>query len=457
MGLFEKAEDFLVETGISELLKKNTSVVIAFSGGADSSVLLRFFYHLKEKHPCLSISCAHMNHMIRGEESDGDEELCKRACRELNIPLFVCRRDIPTIAKEQGLGLEECARNERYSFLYEVAREQGDALIATAHNADDNLETIIFNLVRGSGTKGLSGITPIRDGRLIRPLLSCTSQEIRDFARDQGIPFATDSTNSDTKYTRNGIRCEVIPKLKEINPRACEAALRLSRSALSDCDFIEEKAREVLSDGPLSAKRARELHPALLSRVIMEMFFKKASQRSNLSEANIAACRALIHSPEGGQVHLPHGISFFVDKDVVYMEKKAVEPSERANTSELFLNVPAEFNGYTVLLTDDSGYINNIDKNIYNLSLHEALDYDRIYGKVFLRTRLSGDTFFHRGMNRKLKKLLCDRNVPRRQRDIMPLLCDSEGILAVPHIGLRDKSSDNKGEGELHIIVYVSK
>lgn len=457
MSLYEKAEGFLTESGIGELLKENMRVVIAFSGGADSSVLLRFFYHLKEKYPSLSISCAHMNHMIRGEESDGDEELCKNICEELGVPLTVCKRDIPAIAATLGIGLEECARNERYAFLCRVAEDLGGALLATAHNADDNLETLIFNLVRGSGTKGLSGITPIRNRQIIRPLLSCTSEEIRLFAKNEGIPFAIDSTNSDTAYTRNSIRSEIIPKLKLINPRACEAALRLSRAALCDCDFIEENAKAILAEGPLSTKRARELHPALLARVIMEMFFEKAPKRSNLSEANIAACKALIHSREGGCAHLPFSLSFIVDKDIVYLREKE-EPAEKAQTViDLPLNTPVKFNGYTVCLTDDKEYINNIDKNIYNLSLHEAIDYDRIYGKVFLRTRLSGDTFFYKGMNRKLKKFLCDRGVPRRERDIMPLICDSEGILAVPYIGAKDISSYNKGNRVLHIIVCVSK
>ncbi len=461
MEPFEKALDFCIKSGIGSLIDQKGRIAIAFSGGADSSALLSFFCMLKEKNPSVHIICAHMNHMIRGSESDRDEAFCKKVCADKGIALEVCKRDIPEIAKEKGMGIEECARAERYAFFEELSRRE-DCLVATAHNADDNLETVIFNLVRGSGVKGLTGIDPIRENRYIRPFLALGSEEIRSLCRRDNIPFVTDSTNADTSYTRNSIRHTVVPKLYEINPKAAQAALRLSRSAREDCDYLESEAERLVSSDSFPVKRARELHGAILSRVILILYRKKANKNASLSEKNILDCKKIIYSAEGGRISLPHGIFMCVDRDIIYMEKDSRESKEAPSVSEAVeingRDEPVLFHQSLICISENGNYIKDNVQNVYNLSLHAQVDCDRIYGKVFLRGRRPGDTFEFRGMNRKLKKLLCDKGISRRERDALPIIEDEKGILAVPYFGARDSALPTaNSKNILHIYVYNTK
>ena len=452
--LYKRCEKYCNDCGITDLMTKKGAVIVALSGGADSSVLLSFFVSVREKFPEMQIIAAHVNHMIRGEEADRDEEFCRRICDCYGIPLKVRKADIPALAKETGESIEECARNVRYGFFEELSQEYG-ALVATAHNADDNLETLIFNLTRGSGTKGMSGIAPVRDGIYIRPLLSCTGEEIRTFAKTNRIGYVVDSTNTDTAYTRNSIRHNIIPLLKEINPKVCEAALRLSQSAREDCEYLESEAAAICENSPVSKEKINSLPPALFFRVIRELYRKAAGKTENLSEKNISDARRLCATHEGGSISLPGGYALFCDKDGVFVDRDKRYAEENAFLSlPLCVGSATDFFDFTITLTDNDTYIKNIEENIYNLSLHVALDCDKINGNIFARNRKSGDTFLLHKTNRKLKKLLCDYDVPRHLRDRLPLICDGSGILAIPKIGQRDGTTPTESTKQiLHIII----
>ncbi|MBQ4066578.1 MAG: tRNA lysidine(34) synthetase TilS, partial [Clostridia bacterium] len=279
--LYKKACAYCETNGIFSLMENARGVIVGFSGGADSAVLLSFFDSLKERFPRLRIIAAHVNHMIRGEEAKRDAAFAEGFCIERGIDFELLTVDVPAEAKEQGLGLEEAARNIRYDFFDSLCKKHSADLIATAHNSDDNLETVIMNLMRGSGTKGASGIAPIRDGRLIRPLICCTGEEIRSFARQRSIPYVQDSTNLCTDYSRNAVRHRLVPLMRESNPKVAEAALRLSQAAREDCDFIEGEAKKILSAGPLSRKALAKLHPALFQRVLLELYKKEAGTALN--------------------------------------------------------------------------------------------------------------------------------------------------------------------------------
>lgn len=456
MELFKKIDKYCRDSGIASLLDGCRHVIVGFSGGADSTVLISYLASLREKKPDLTVVAAHVNHMIRGAEADRDEAFCKELCSRLAIPFEVKKANVPEIAKKEGKTLEEAARDVRYAFFSGLCEKYEGALVATAHNADDNLETVIFHLTRGSGTKGLSGIAPVRDGRYIRPLLSCSSEEIRAFARSNGINYVTDSTNADTVYTRNSIRHEVLPVLRKINPQVHAAALRLSSAAREDCEFIETEAQCFLKTAP-TRERMKALPHAVLQRVISLMYKKKAGVGLDLSEKNIADCKKLLENPEGGRVSLPHSLSFFADKYRVAVEDEGIEETlkEALSPAALKIGEEAKFGSFYIICTETTDYVNTTEENIYNLSLHAHLDCDKISGDIRVRNRMSGDTFRYRKINRKLKKLLCDENVPTHLRDSLPILVDSEGILLVPMIGARDGCSPSKDSKRLlHVHIF---
>jgi len=436
--IFEKINSYCEKSGIGPLINGATAVIVGFSGGADSSVLLSYFAAERERDPSLSVIAAHVNHMIRGAEADSDEEFCRRVCEELCIPFVSERIDVPALARERGCGTEEAARIARYGFFESLLERYPGAVAATAHSADDNLETVIFNLCRGSGVRGLCGIAPIRQ-RYVRPLLCCTAAEIRSYAKERGIAYVTDSTNTDVAYTRNAVRKNIVPALREINSKAAESALRLSELAREDCDYIESEAKRLLCGG-ITRRELSALHPALFARVIALMYESAAGGRRNLSEKNIRDCRAVADSTEKKSISLPGGFSLFGYGDRVFVAREERGALEQLETKEtpLIVGKPVVFGGFCVLLSEKDEYIAQIEENVYNLSLHGHVDCDKINGNLCVRSRRPGDVIKKGGMNKKLKKLLCDESIPQMLRDCLPIIEDGNGILFVPYIGARD-------------------
>ena len=224
------------------LLKNADTVTVALSGGADSMALLYALFSLKEKLG-ITVKAAHLNHLIRGDEALRDEEFVKAACKKLGVELTVKREDVPAYATELGISTELAARVLRYKFLEGVA---DGGLIATAHTASDNLETVILNLTRGSGIDGLSGIPPKR-GAFIRPVILCTRAQIEEYCEINKIPFVTDSTNHSDDYTRNKIRHNIVPVLKKLNPSVEATVLRSALLLREDSAFLENAADKFLN------------------------------------------------------------------------------------------------------------------------------------------------------------------------------------------------------------------
>jgi tRNA(Ile)-lysidine synthase len=195
-----------------DMLPKGGTILAAVSGGADSMCLLHVLINLSARYD-LRIEAAHFNHMLRGDESDRDERFVLGECEKLGVPCHVGRGDVSAYARESGMGTEEAGRKLRYDFFYETAKKIGASRIATAHNGDDNCETVIMNMLRGTGLTGLCGIPPVR-GIVIRPLLTVTRSGIEEYLRENNIPHVEDSTNRSDDYTRNRIRHRVIPALR---------------------------------------------------------------------------------------------------------------------------------------------------------------------------------------------------------------------------------------------------
>ncbi len=249
------------------------SVVAALSGGADSVSLLLALRELKDELGVNLYAC-HFNHGLRGEESDGDERFCEGLCERLGVPLFKGRADVRAHQKKHE-SVEECARRLRYAFFDEVRRKAGEnSVIATAHNCDDCAETVLLNLMRGTGLKGLCGVPPVRDG-IVRPLLRCEREEIERFCREKGARFVTDSTNLTNDCTRNKIRHIILPEMKKINGSLLNTMSRMTDSLREDCAYLDDIAKKALGDAKTGrgwdARALSELPRPIKSRAVREI------------------------------------------------------------------------------------------------------------------------------------------------------------------------------------------
>ena len=259
-GLFDKASD------------SPCKVTVALSGGADSVALLYSLWFLKDELQ-IELSACHVNHNLRGDESDGDEMFVRRICRLLDIPLYVRNvKVMDYVSKHESVEL--VARKIRYDFFSELG---ADRLIATAHTASDNCETVLINLIRGTALSGLCGIPPKR-ANIIRPLIECTREDIEEFCKKHSLPFVTDSTNLSTDYTRNKLRINIIPELKKINPSLIASIGRMSQAVTLDDKYLDEIAEKELAnaekDGKYSIIALQTLDECILRRVVAMIFDK---------------------------------------------------------------------------------------------------------------------------------------------------------------------------------------
>lgn len=278
------------------MLESGDRVIVGVSGGADSMALLHFLYTSSEKMN-ISVFACHINHHLRGAESDRDEEFVRGFCDRNAIPLTVCDADIPSLQKKHE-SVEECARRERYRFFEEMS-ETLSARIATAHTASDNAETVLLNLIRGTGTKGLYGIPPVR-GKIIRPLLRCTREETEKYCTENKIGYVTDSTNLSEQYTRNRLRRKVLPLLKEFNPALIDGIARMTESVYEDNLFLEQAAtaavRRCRTENGYVCALLSELEPAILARVVSSVLSENGIEPSHL---RIGGCIGIIRAGKG--------------------------------------------------------------------------------------------------------------------------------------------------------------
>ncbi len=245
-------------------------ITVALSGGADSVALLYSLWFLKDELQ-IELSACHVNHNLRGDESDGDEMFVRRMCRLLDIPLYVKNiKVLDYVSKHESVEL--VARKIRYDFFSELG---ADRLIATAHTASDNCETVLINLIRGTALSGMCGIPPKRDN-IIRPLIDCTREDIEEFCKEHSLPYVTDSTNLSTDYTRNKLRINIIPELKKINPSLIASIGRMSQSVALDDRYLDDIAKKehinAKKDGKYSVPALQSLDECILRRVVAMIF-----------------------------------------------------------------------------------------------------------------------------------------------------------------------------------------
>lgn len=438
-------------------LPPETPLLVAFSGGADSRLLLELTTEWAESVGA-PVTAVHLHHGIRGAEADRDEHFCREACAELGVPLVAARADIPTRAARSGRSLELEARIARYDLFETVMRERHIPLLLTAHHADDQLETLLFRLLRGSGVHGLGGISPAREvpgGWLLRPLLTATRREILDECGRRGLRYVTDSTNAADDCTRNKLRHGVLPLLEEITAPGVpqRTATRLCEAAREDDDYLSAEADRQYAtidpdgDGRLSCAELCRLHPALSKRCLLRAY-ATATRGQGVGERSLTAThlQALLSLCEtaqsGGEITLPGSWrGRITDGRLSFLPPGKTAPIGSDTADGIVLGW-----GDNLWRASGKGFIVTLessDRPLAPLSgedvLASAVFPDDLPRPLTLRTRRPGDTILSHGMTKKLKKLLCDKHIPQDMRDIIPAVCLPDGeLLWFPTVAFRD-------------------
>jgi tRNA(Ile)-lysidine synthase len=417
------------------MLKPGSFVLCAVSGGADSMCLLDILRELSAKRG-FRLAVLHFNHKLRGKNADADEDFVRNYCERENIEAVFGTNDVAGYAKAEGIGTEEAARALRYRFFEETARRLGADNVATAHNADDNAETVLMNLSRGSGLKGLCGIPPVR-GIYIRPLLALSRAEIEDYLRARGLPHIVDETNFDPAFTRNRLRMNVIPELKRIYPAFLRSVTHNSEMLRQDEEYLCKEAEQALLESAadsgcaLSVPELIRLNESVSSRVIRKMAEEFGL---SLTSRQTAAVLALARSKyPSGRLSLPNGI--FAVRE--YSSIRFIKREDKAGTFQAVRLRDGEWIKIRELgLEFLMGY--TIWPEKINTSFNTFFfKKDKICGNIVVRPRLTGDTFKIDGRSgtKTVKKLFIELKIPVGKRSLTPLICDDAKVLAIPGVG----------------------
>lgn len=416
------------------MLKGASNLVVGVSSGVDSMVLIFILNKLKNELK-INLTVAHLNHMLRGKQADLDEEFVKDYCKKNNINFVSKRVDINSKAKRAKLGIEECARNERYDFFNSIFKDE-DYKIATAHNLSENAETVIFNLARGCYKKGLCGIPAKRDN-IIRPLIEVSKEQIINYAKANKIKYREDQSNFSLDYNRNKIRHKVIPVLKQINPNFEHTLLNLKDSLQQEEDFFEHKALEI----ERTSKKDNGFDVNIIKtfeKPIRFYFIKKIIDEKNLSKKLLNLIDEIIISGFGAvQVEKNKILSVkngllkinypYKNLDIDTNFSLKFKPGEIKTGDERTFEV-------IVLQEREIQKIKETDKKLFK----NLINYDIIGGTTVFRYRKNGDVFKQAGkkpITKTYKKLMQENHIGLEARNRLLVLSDENKILWIENIG----------------------
>ena len=438
----------------SHLIEQGEGVVVGLSGGYDSVCLLHVLHSLSE---ILNIKlyAVHINHMLRGMEANADEQYAAELCRELGIQFSAIHVDVGAIAEECGVSLEEAGRDVRYREFYECAKAVGAAKIAVAHNRNDQAETVMMHIIRGSGTAGLVGMEYQR-GIIIRPILDITRDEIERYCREAGLSPRTDSSNLTEEFARNRVRLGLFPYISEnFGINMVDSLCRLSVHAAEDNSFIDQCAQDAYNDAisnkkigmiELKGEKLSELAPAIRNRVFKLAIVHIAGSSTGISSIHYGFLSELvIKGRTGAQAELPGGIRAIysygtlkiIDSETVPIDAEPVKFSRTVDIPGTVF-IPELNAELTATILSDIN-IESCRSLGYNPFM-QFFDYGMMNKGINIRNRQKGDFFkpFRSNGTKKLKEYFIDIKIPREQRDRIPLLCIESEVVWV----IGDKISD---------------
>ncbi len=461
----------------NHMINSGDKILVALSGGPDSVCLINILNNLK-KELNISIYAAHVNHCLRGKDADEDEKYVQEICRRLSIECYTKKVDVNYIAEQKGISSEMAGREVRYEFFNELKIKLSLNKIALAHNANDQAETILMRILRGTGSEGLIGIKPVRDNIYIRPILNLTREEIEKYCEENKLNPRIDKTNMEAVYTRNKIRLELLPYIKDnFNKDIIETLNRLSKLVEKDNDYIEKVVLEkydvycsrVSKDEFVINKEAFKEHEAILTRIIRKALNDFNGSLYNLEKIHIYDIINLQSQGTGKLLNLPKGVTIenqygdiylktsnFITKDKKFifheLPLKAYEEEILSKGIELYLQ---EFraNLYLKLI---------YDKKSMNLNSKDSVkyfDYDKIKDNIIIRNRKEGDRFKPLGMkgSKKIKDIFIDLKIPKSKRDLIPLLCFGDDISWIVGYKVSDLFKVDKDTKKLLEIKFESE
>lgn len=442
-----------------DLINEGDNIILGLSGGPDSVCLLHILHRLKDELN-IKIYAAHLNHKIRGIEAQKDAAYVARLCDELGIICFIRAIDVPKYCEENNVSLEEGARILRYNMFFEIKEKVHGDKIAIAHNLNDQAETVIMRIMRGTGLQGIKGIEYKRPDGIIRPILDISRNEIEEYCENNNLSPRIDHTNLEDIYTRNKIRLNLIPYMSEnFNPNLIESISRMANLLRDDSEYIENESNKVfynisekLSENIISINidKFLDTHKALRNRIIRKSInfilgnIKSIDQKHIEDVSNLA-----FESKIDIRLDLPRGLMVYKKRNqLIFTNEELIEES-------ISYNYKLPKSGYIKIKELNSiieSKILNVDE--FNMQQHEEytkfFDADKVYGNLMIRNRKNGDKIKILGLggNKKIKDLFIDLKIPKEDRDKVPILADEQGIIWV--IGYRmsedykvDKTSKN--------------
>jgi tRNA(Ile)-lysidine synthase len=429
----------------SHRLVSGRKLVVAVSGGADSVCLLHILGKLQEKLK-VKLHVAHLNHRLRGAESEADAKYVSDLARQLGIAATIEGREVKDYQKQQRLSLEEAAREVRYGFLTEVARTTGAGRVAVGHTRDDHIETVLLHLVRGTGTRGLRGLQPYTDWKsksgsiiVVRPLLEISHQETEDYCQSQGLKPRIDATNISLSPLRNRVRHQLLPLLMSYNPAVAQALLRTARIAGDDIDFLDEEvarlwdkvAQEQGKTIALDREGLDRLPPALKRYLLRAAVEKMLGSAKDIEMRHIEEMMSALDKAAGKRLSLPQGLIFSLEYDryLLTADPTALSPLP-VLSGEFELKIPGKTSlpGWRIEAT-----ITNRENTTEKDNFTAYLDLDKVGDRLLVRPRKRGDRFQPLGLDqpKKVNEFMIDAKIPRTWRQRVPIVCSPEQIVWV--------------------------
>jgi len=453
MNLLTKVKQFIKN---NNLLAKGDKIVLGVSGGPDSLCLLHILYTLREEYK-LSLIVAHVNHNLRAE-AKFEADFVEKFAKDLGIEFYLADVDIKALAKAKKKSCEEVAREYRYNFFNEIADKTNANKIAVAHNLNDNAETILMHIVRGSGIEGIKGISA-KSNNIIRPLLNAERVEIEQYCIENNLTPMIDKTNFESIYTRNKVRNNLIPLLKEINPEILTSLNRLGNILTEEDEFISSYIDTIYNDiciekNKLDKKKMLELPRGIQRRILRKAILEFKGNLVDISYSSLEnAINLIMTSKNGSIIKIASNVKIFVNYDVL----EFVQKIEEATDFEYELNIPGKtyIEELDITINAEIKNANEVEDFIKSPN-KKFFDIEKTGKKLYVRNRRFGDTFAPNGIpgTKKIKDFFSDLKIPTVERNRIPILTNGKEIIWIMGFRTSKKFLKDKNSKEVIILNY---